>query len=446
MSTRTSVNDVAAARIGVGGQSLWAADADHADRLLKRAIGALEIWLCNQSCKDGNGRLRSGKVAGSSGFPFGVVTRYYLGVGRAAVDEHLLAVLHRLRRWVIAADYRSQRDWRLLAQWLPSTVDQKTGDYHSYMMASLLNDVIRGAADPDRLMTELVTGLAADLVRAELGPVRAGRVDGRQQQRLQASLLMLMSAGRLAQPRLAGQAGPLTGGRIRLLGMTGTAELAEDSAARLFDHLSARVKTTVERSMLPVTTEHDEYSFIRTLQIFETLYRQVRRRLANARDALLRVDAGLASAEVSQALARLALSPALYRVITTLSPESFAVIRQHTVGRSAIQSRAYRQIEFLCAARDARTLAPQVPRVDTGGLTVEDAFLAASPRLAPSETWLLVKNLQELDAVWRAMKRTHWGITLKIIGTVPGTGGTTGAEYLKATAEVPLFPRLCNRR
>ena len=40
------------------------------------------------------------------------------------------------------------------------------------------------------------------------------------------------------------------------------------------------------------------------------------------------------------------------------------------------------------------------------------------------------------------MKRGHWGIALKVIGTVPGTGGTAGASYLKNAAMMSLFPRL----
>ncbi len=47
-----------------------------------------------------------------------------------------------------------------------------------------------------------------------------------------------------------------------------------------------------------------------------------------------------------------------------------------------------------------------------------------------------------LDETWCGMKRTHWGVTLKIIGQVPGTGGTAGASYLQRSAATPLFPLL----
>ena len=46
--------------------------------------------------------------------------------------------------------------------------------------------------------------------------------------------------------------------------------------------------------------------------------------------------------------------------------------------------------------------------------------------------------LAELAAAWTAMKKTHWGIALKIIGRVPGTGGTAGADFLRERAERPL--------
>jgi tryptophan 2,3-dioxygenase len=131
----------------------------------------------------------------------------------------------------------------------------------------------------------------------------------------------------------------------------------------------------------------------------------------------------------------LALSPALYRVVTTMPPEVFAVIRAHTDGRSAIQSRGFRRIEAVCAPR------PDI----AAGVPLQEALLRATERLGGVATARLCAELVRLDEAWCAMKRTHWGITVKIIGTVPGTGGTTGADYLRRAAAVPLFPALAAR-
>ena len=50
--------------------------------------------------------------------------------------------------------------------------------------------------------------------------------------------------------------------------------------------------------------------------------------------------------------------------------------------------------------------------------------------------------MRRLDRAWGAMKRGHWGITLKIIGSVPGTGGHGRRIVFKTAAEASLFPGL----
>lgn len=108
----------------------------------------------------------------------------------------------------------------------------------------------------------------------------------------------------------------------------------------------------------------------------------------------------------------------VFRVLTTMPKDAFAVIRANTDGRSAVQSRAYRTVE---------RSAPEL----------HGALLTSS--LQECE---LQSVMSELDTAWGAMKRTHWGITMKVIGTVRGTGGTAGASYLREAAEARLFPAL----
>lgn len=185
---------------------------------------------------------------------------------------------------------------------------------------------------------------------------------------------------------------------------------------------------------------HDELMFIRVLQIFETLYRQVFGQLVRAREAMAARKAEAARTALVGANARLALSPPLYRVMTTMPPEAFAVIRANTDGRSAVQSRWFRLIEQLGAPRPAPPAVDGLPDISIDGPTVQDTFLGAARGLGQDDLLALAEPLAELDAAWSAMKRTHWGVALKIIGSVPGTGGTTGADYLRRAAELPLFP------
>jgi tryptophan 2,3-dioxygenase len=201
----------------------------------------------------------------------------------------------------------------------------------------------------------------------------------------------------------------------------------------------------VNLSLLPTTRLHDEQMFIRTIQVFETEYRQVYRCLVRASAAMQVLDVERACAELADATGRVAMSSVLYRVVTTMPRSAFAIIREYTNGRSAIQSRSYRQIDLVCAPQPPSPVADKLPAVEVTSPTLQEAFLAIAPRLPGTEAERLAERLRSLDTSWRAMKRTHWGITLKIIGRVPGTGGTAGAAYLKHASETPLFPALAGR-
>jgi tryptophan 2,3-dioxygenase len=183
--------------------------------------------------------------------------------------------------------------------------------------------------------------------------------------------------------------------------------------------------------------------FIRSIQLFERLFSRVARALTLA-VAAVRAGRPLdAAAFLESAGTRLpgATAP-LYRILTTMPPESFAVIRDHTHGASAIQSRPYQLVETVSAKREAGAHSPEKGPVFTLDATLQEAFLAHSGGWDTAETRRLEAAMRKLDAAWCGMKRTHWGVTMKIIGRVPGTGGTTGADYLKAAAQVPLFPLL----
>jgi len=149
--------------------------------------------------------------------------------------------------------------------------------------------------------------------------------------------------------------------------------------------------------------------FVRTVQIFETLYRQVYRCLVRASAAMQVMDGERARADLADATARIALSPALYRVVTTMPKGAFAIIRQFTDGRSAIQSRSYRQIDLVCAPRPDSDVSDKMPAAEVASPTLQETFLDLRTRLDPGTADGLAAQLRALDSAWRAMKRTHWG-------------------------------------
>ncbi|MEV4050261.1 hypothetical protein AB0J55_03645 [Amycolatopsis sp. NPDC049688] len=383
---------------GVGGVSEAAARGG--DR--HAAVTAVHTWLAGCRAPIGPGEVAR--------FPFAPVLRHYRAVGRAYAGDELTALLRTVHSR-LSGGGRARLAWPL-PDWLPSTADQAGGGYDGYLAVPLLDSPAGADLPPHRAAADLLRALSADLLGLEvralgLGP---GRV---QRQRARACL------GVLARLRDVPLPPPSADEDLADLAATWIAETAET--------IAPRVRVVTELSLLPMTPLHDEQMFVRCLQLFETLYRRIGDALAAARDALVSLAVERARVLVADAARLLALSPPLYRVVTTMPPEVFAVIRAHTDGRSAIQSRGFRRIETLC------------------GGSLQEAALRAGERLGGVATARLCADLARLDEAWCAMKRTHWGITVKIIGMVPGTGGTTGAEYLRRAAAVPLFPALSAR-
>ncbi len=394
--------------VGVGGISAIAAQASDNDLVADQVCAAVAAW---------SGALAAGaEIPGHiSTFPFSQVVEYYQGVGRNHVVPLVaeeLKTAHELLQKVATPE----ECWPL-TEWLPSTFDQENGGYDSYLCAALLE----GLVDDDDALDTLIVCLVAAIARTETRALSRLPDDRRQSRRTQACRHALERAADFA-PYSA---------------------VHGDDPDEVLGRVPERMRHAVDLALLPTSTLHDEHMFIRSIQIFETVYRQVVRGLFRAVAAVEEADAHRATEELNGAAARLEATPLLYRVVTTMPKEAFAVIRDYTNGRSAVQSRAYRQVEYISAPQvPDPTTEGKIPAIELPRRTLQEAFAEQRNRMPAEAASLLVGAMARLDAAWHSMKRTHWGITLKIIGTVPGTGGTTGADYLKRTSELPLFPDL----
>ena len=424
--------------IGVGGLGLAAARALPADHSGHRARAALEKW----SCAIPGGAAPAARAVE---FPFADILPHYQTVGRLWVAPEFLANMRN-----VAALLRDARPvpgepaW--LLAWLISATDQESGNYESFLGEELLERAVAASGhDEDEAVDVLIGALLADLAAYEADAQRADSDSRRQRTRTAAAAQALSRLERLA-PRAAAGQGSLDSLRDALSAQVpaGTLiETASDTAVLLLAVVAAPLRYAVSTSMMPITPLHDEYMFMRCVQVFEILYWQVVRCLGRAVSALLRGDRAGTCGQLADAASRLEATPALYRVLTTMTRESFAIIRGLTDGRSAIQSRPYRLVEMLSAPRElSAEIRDKVPGVEVSGVTLQEAFEEQSGRLGQAALRPVAEAMARLDTAWRAMKRTHWGITLKIIGNVPGTGGTTGVRYLEAAARVPLFPLL----
>ena len=228
--------------------------------------------------------------------------------------------------------------------------------------------------------------------------------------------------------------------------------------------------------------EHDEMLFIVVHQVYELWFKQVLHELRHLRQQFEHNDGTGALTTLKRVLTILKTLVAQVDVIETMTPMSFNSFRSRLEAASGFQSHQFRELEFLLGHKRPELLkhheAGSKPRVALEHLlaepTVFDAFLyylgqqghavphAALTRdvqlpLAPSadvqELLLAVyqrgglpamvcERLVDLDEGLQEWRYRHVKMVERTIGAKPGTGGSSGAAYLRDTLFRPLFADL----
>ncbi len=241
---------------------------------------------------------------------------------------------------------------------------------------------------------------------------------------------------------------------------------------------------------------HDELLFITVHQAYELWFKQLLHELTAVRDAMLApADAGVARGvsgsrppeparqtwRARQLLHRTHVIERLLvsqiDVLETMTPQDFLEFRSALAPASGFQSVQFRELEFLSGAKDpdfvrrfrslteaerdrlARRLAEPslwdayVDLLASHGLPVADdkqilAALVSIARDRPhhDDLWQLAEDLlthDELAGLWRAR---HVQMVERQIGTKSGTGGSTGAPYLRRRVPMRYYPLLWELR
>ena len=202
---------------------------------------------------------------------------------------------------------------------------------------------------------------------------------------------------------------------------------------------ATRAGAWFELTALPVSTEHDEYFFLRALQAHELVFTTLTELLRAATTAARSGRLDEATARVARASLVFERASLLFRLVATMSVESFHTFRRYTDGASAIQSEAYKRFEIACGEPSRARLASEafagVPAVreeadDHDNLARALADLrAGGPR--PGAT-ALVEAVAELEAAHQRWKTTHHSLAVRMLGDAPGSGYTAGVPYLAA--------------
>ncbi|WP_221090991.1 tryptophan 2,3-dioxygenase [Deinococcus aquaedulcis] len=242
---------------------------------------------------------------------------------------------------------------------------------------------------------------------------------------------------------------------------------------------------TLKSAHRPVTEAHDEHLFIAVHHVSEVWLELIIREL---RAAMAQLEAGITDAPL-KGLTRVVRAQEqltnAWEVLKTMTPADYLQFR-HAFGQaSGFQSAAYRMVEFLLGNRFEALLRPHEHRPDLHGplqaamqapsvydLTLRlvaarglpipqevlERDLSQPPVLneAVLDAWLkvyrdperywdlyeLAEKLLDVEDNFRRWRFNHMTTVERTIGFKRGSGGTSGAAYLRRALETVLFPEL----
>nr|CEL13398.1 hypothetical protein; Hypothetical protein [Kibdelosporangium sp. MJ126-NF4]CTQ99087.1 hypothetical protein; Hypothetical protein [Kibdelosporangium sp. MJ126-NF4] len=383
-------------------------------------------------------------------FPYDVVVQHFHDVGKHFVRPAELKLL---------ADARDRLPllrgpWehvRTLADFLSSALDKhdERYDYPTYLALPLLrqptvDDPVDQAPFVRARCDRLVVHLMADALAFEIAAMdgstallpkmrpTADRIDKRCKHGLRAI--------RPALNRQSLHSGLTASEPTVLARQVSTAVRADMSLAE---------QRVIELSVLPVYTAHDEYMFLRVLQVFETTFALLAVQLRAAVAALAAREVDWATQLLAGSRTALVESAPLFSMLATMQVESFRTFRTFTEGASAIQSRNYKIVESLCRQPDRERLdsaafvsVPDVrKRVLLGQKTLDDAYreACASGDVAERDTERLGEAMRRFARALVRWRNTHYRLAVRMLGEATGSGYTAGTPYLAAVRTSPVF-------
>ena len=239
----------------------------------------------------------------------------------------------------------------------------------------------------------------------------------------------------------------------------------------------------------PLSNAHDELLFIIQHQTSELWMKLALHEL----DAARRTIAQDRAREAFKMLARIArifeqLNNA-WDVLRTMTPSDYTTFRDSLGQSSGFQSWQYRLIEYAVGNRNVAMLRPHAHRPEIlakleaelsrptlydealrhlarAGLPVPEDVLSRDlrePWVSHSgvldvwvevyrdpqrywEAYEMAEKLVDFEDYFRRWRFNHLTTVTRVIGMKRGTGGTSGASYLKRMLEVELFPELWQLR
>jgi tryptophan 2,3-dioxygenase len=228
--------------------------------------------------------------------------------------------------------------------------------------------------------------------------------------------------------------------------------------------------------------EHDEMLFIVIHQVYELWFKEMLHELDRVIQLLKADEPHRVQHTLKRTLTILKVLVAQLDILETMTPLEFLSFRARLEAASGFQSDQFRQIEFVLGAKSEAGIA-RFPAGSRGRTALEqryreptvwDGFLHylaregypvpsaqltrdVSARVAPSpaiqeilldvyrrdpKTTEICERLVDLDEGFAEWRYRHVRMVERTIGAKPGTGGSSGAAYLRTTLGQYLFPDL----
>jgi tryptophan 2,3-dioxygenase len=257
--------------------------------------------------------------------------------------------------------------------------------------------------------------------------------------------------------------------------------MASDHAAAL-TYSSYLALDEILGAQRPRSEEHDEMLFIVIHQVYELWFKQLLHELDYLQRRLEAGDASHALSTLKRVLTILKTIVAQIDVLETMTPRQFTSFRGRLAAASGFQSMQFRELEAVLGRRDASVLDHYAPQsdarrrlaaamarpslfdsflryLDGRGYVVAPAALhrdVAEPYTPSEDVQRVVldayrddgeaaqvcERLVDVDEGMQEWRYRHVKMVERTIGDKTGTGGSSGAAYLRATLFQAAFPDL----
>ena len=258
--------------------------------------------------------------------------------------------------------------------------------------------------------------------------------------------------------------------------------MTDEQGLEALNYASYLALDEVLNAQRPRSEEHDEMLFIVIHQVYELWFKQLLHESVHLQAQLEAGQGPRALQTMRRILAILRTVVAQLDVLETLTPVQYTGFRDRLETASGFQSAQFRQLEAVFGRRDRAVLDAYAPdsaereriEVAMARPTLFDSFLSylaalgfdvptdlldrdVTVKLEPSdavqellvdvykqegEAAQVAERLVDIDEGIQAWRYQHVKMVERTIGDKPGTGGSTGASYLRQTLFTPAFPDL----